>query len=84
LGGMRLSDADYGAFTRSAWQAVAACGTPRLGVVLEGGYDLGALERASREVGRALLGDGYELEEGAPNPRAQHVIDATLRAHDLG
>jgi acetoin utilization deacetylase AcuC-like enzyme len=84
LGGMRLGDDDYGAFTRCAWQAAAACGTPRLGVVLEGGYDLGALERASRAVGRALLGQAYELEQGAPHARAQHVIDATLRAHDLG
>lgn len=82
LGGMRLSDADYGAFTRSAWQAAAACGTPRLGLVLEGGYDLGALERASRAVGRALLGEAFELEQGAPHARAQQVIDATLRAHD--
>lgn len=83
LGGMRLRDEDYGAFTRSAWQAAAACGTPRLGVVLEGGYDLGALERASRAVGRALLGESFELEQGAAHARAQQVIDATRRAHDL-
>jgi acetoin utilization deacetylase AcuC-like enzyme len=83
LGGMQLCDADYGAFTTSAWQAAAACGTARLGVVLEGGYDLGALERASRAVGRALLGEAFELGDGgAPSARAQLVIDATRRAHD--
>jgi acetoin utilization deacetylase AcuC-like enzyme len=82
IGGMRLGDADYGAFTSCALTAAAAHGVPRLGVVLEGGYDLGALERASRCVGRALLGEHFELDAGAAGARAQAVIDATRRAHD--
>jgi acetoin utilization deacetylase AcuC-like enzyme len=82
LGGMQLVDADYGALTTSALEAAAAGGIPRVGVVLEGGYDLGALERASRAVGRALLGEPFELGTGAANARAQAAIDATRRAHD--
>jgi acetoin utilization deacetylase AcuC-like enzyme len=82
LGGMRLGDDDYGALTVNALQAARAGGIPRVGVVLEGGYDLGALERASRAVGRALLGEQFELDEGASGSRAQAVIDETRRAHD--
>jgi hypothetical protein len=51
-------------------------------VLLEGGYDLGALERASRALGRALLGEPFALPEGAVNARAQAAIDDTRRAHD--
>lgn len=82
LGGMRLHDEDYGALTVQALGAASASSIPRVGVLLEGGYDLGALERASRAVGRALLGERFELEQGAASPRAQAVIDDTLRAHD--
>jgi len=80
LGGMQLCDEDYGALTTCALEAAGA--TPRVGVVLEGGYDLGALERASRAVGRALLGEAFALAEGGATPRVQTAIDATRRAHD--
>ncbi|HEX6244148.1 MAG TPA: histone deacetylase [Polyangiales bacterium] len=82
LGGMRLRDEDYGALTASALAAAAAQGVARLGIVLEGGYDLGALERGSRAVGQALLGSAFELAQGHAGTRAQKVIDATRRAHD--
>jgi acetoin utilization deacetylase AcuC-like enzyme len=82
LGGMRLDDDDYGALTVQALNAARAGGVPRVGVVLEGGYDLGALERASRAVGKALLGESFELGTGTPSARAQTVIDETRRAHD--
>jgi acetoin utilization deacetylase AcuC-like enzyme len=82
LGGMRLTDEDYGALTTCALQAAAAGGPARVGLVLEGGYDLGALERASRAVGKALLGEAFDLEPGSASTRAQAVIDATRRAHD--
>jgi acetoin utilization deacetylase AcuC-like enzyme len=83
LGGMRLVDQDYGALTTSALQSATDGGTPRVGVVLEGGYDLGALERASRALARALLGERFDLGDGTPSAQAQLAIDATRRAHDL-
>jgi acetoin utilization deacetylase AcuC-like enzyme len=79
---MRLCDEDYGALTVSALASAAALGTARVGIVLEGGYDLGALERGSRAVGQALLGAAFELTTGHASTRAQGVIDATRRAHD--
>jgi acetoin utilization deacetylase AcuC-like enzyme len=80
LAGMGLSDDDFGAFTREAWQLSERLGKTRLGIVLEGGYDLDALERSSRAVGEALLGKPYELDGGSVALSAQRCIDATRRA----
>jgi hypothetical protein len=51
-----------------------------LGLVLEGGYDLGALERSGNAVAEALLGALHELDPSLPGVRAQQAIDATRRA----
>lgn len=83
IGGMALRDEDYGAFTSAVWQAAGAVGCHRLGLVLEGGYDLGALERSGASVARALLGQESQLVEAAVMATAQRAIDATRRAHDL-
>ncbi len=80
LGGMRLRDQDYGALTRIVWELAVRIGAPRLGLLLEGGYDLGALERAGREVARALLGTHFELDQGAIASEAERAIDASRRA----
>jgi acetoin utilization deacetylase AcuC-like enzyme len=82
LAGMGLSDDDFGAFTRTAWQLTQRLGKPRLGIVLEGGYDLAALERSSRAVGEALLGKSFALDEGVIGAHAERAIDATRRALD--
>jgi acetoin utilization deacetylase AcuC-like enzyme len=82
LGGMQLGDDDYGALTRLAWQLCERVGAPRLGIVLEGGYDLGALERASHQVARALLGTTFELDQGAVSPSTERALDGTRRALD--
>jgi acetoin utilization deacetylase AcuC-like enzyme len=80
LAGMSLQDEDFGAFTSAMWQLAEQLGKARLGIVLEGGYDLGALERASRAVGDALLGKRFELDPGKATPAAQRVIDDTRKA----
>ncbi len=80
LGSMRLQDQDYGALTRLSWELAVRIGAPRLGLVLEGGYDLDALERASHEVARALLGTHFELEQGPISASVERAIDATRRA----
>jgi acetoin utilization deacetylase AcuC-like enzyme len=83
LGGMSLRDEDYGAFTSAVWQVVHDLGSPRLGIVLEGGYDFGALERGGASAARALLGTEHNpLGEGPVLGSAQRAIDATRRAHD--
>jgi acetoin utilization deacetylase AcuC-like enzyme len=54
LAQMELSSSAYGAMTTQLLQRLPeAC---PLGLILEGGYDLEALEESSREVGRALFG----------------------------
>jgi acetoin utilization deacetylase AcuC-like enzyme len=80
LGGMQLRDADYGALTSELLAIGRGAGCERVGLVLEGGYDLGALERAGEATAKALLGTRYAFEEGAPARSAQQAIDATRRA----
>jgi acetoin utilization deacetylase AcuC-like enzyme len=80
LAGMSLRDEDFGAFTTAMWQMAEQLKKTRLGIVLEGGYDLDALERASRAVGDALLGKRFELEQGPIMLAAQRAIDDTRTA----
>jgi len=80
LGGMALRDQDFGALTSLLWDHGRALGCKRLGLVLEGGYDLGALERAGNAVAEALLGARSELDPSAPSVRAQQAIDTTRHA----
>jgi acetoin utilization deacetylase AcuC-like enzyme len=80
LANMRLRDEDFGAMTSSLWSLGERLGAARLGLVLEGGYALGALERAGDQVARALLGAGPALPPGSPSPGAQRAIDATRGA----
>jgi acetoin utilization deacetylase AcuC-like enzyme len=80
LAGMRLRDEDYGALTASLWELTQQLGAPRLGLVLEGGYALAALERAGAQVARALLGGAQPLESVQASAQTQRAIDATRRA----
>lgn len=54
IGGMRLSDDDFGQLATWARRAAAALCAGRLGLVLEGGYALEALEGATGAIVRAL------------------------------
>ncbi len=80
LGGMALTEHDFGALTGLLWRESSAIGCRRLGVALEGGYDLGALERSGNAVAEALLGATWELDPSLPGVRAQQAIDETRRA----
>jgi acetoin utilization deacetylase AcuC-like enzyme len=80
LGGMKLSDDDYGAFTNLASALADKVCRGKLGILLEGGYDLGALERAGEAVAEALLGKQHSLDEGKLSPSVERHIDATRRA----
>lgn len=80
LAGMQLEDDDYGALTNLMFDVAERVGAPRLGMLLEGGYDLGALERASHSVARALLGQRFELDAKRPSVENERMIDQTRRA----
>jgi len=55
LAQMQLSSEAYGSMTAQLLERLPA--TCPLGLMLEGGYDLQALEESSRAVGRALFGE---------------------------
>jgi acetoin utilization deacetylase AcuC-like enzyme len=54
LGGLSLADQTYGVLTRETVEACRRAGAAGPVVLLEGGYDLAAVEHASAEVVRAL------------------------------
>jgi acetoin utilization deacetylase AcuC-like enzyme len=56
LGGLMLEDETYGALMRSTVDACRRVGAAGPVVLLEGGYDLTAVEHGVREVVRALVG----------------------------
>ncbi|MDB4977161.1 MAG: Acetylspermidine deacetylase [Myxococcaceae bacterium] len=82
LGGMLLGDEDYGAFTNLAFELSQRVARGRLGIVLEGGYDLGALERAGASVADALLGRSFGLDDGKVPSNIERAIDETRHALD--
>ena len=79
-GFVALGDDDFGALTNLAWDLCERVAATRLGLVLEGGYDLGALERGGHAVAQALRGKRFELEEGKVGLAAEQAIDDTRRA----
>ncbi|MDB4991531.1 MAG: Acetylspermidine deacetylase [Myxococcaceae bacterium] len=82
LGGMLLTDEDYGAFTNLAFELSQRVCKGRLGIVLEGGYDLGALERAGSCVADALLGKSFGLDDGKVPANVERALDDTRQALD--
>lgn len=77
LGGMNLRDHDFGALTTAIIKESSAVGCERLGFVLEGGYDLSALEHSGHAMAEALLGAERQLDADTPKARAQQAIDRT-------
>ena len=75
-------DADcYGAMTTALLDHVEEAGHGRLALLLEGGYDLDALEESVCAVARALQGERYALAEGAlgrAEARALELAKAAL------
>jgi acetoin utilization deacetylase AcuC-like enzyme len=83
LGGLALDEATYGAMATALLRQADALGHGRVGFVLEGGYDLNALEGSVEAVARALGGELTELPEGALAPAEREAIDRTRAAHGL-
>lgn len=80
LASMELSSAMYGAMASTIVSVAEALGHGRVGFLLEGGYDLVALEESVAATIAAALGTTRELPEDRPPARALGAIEATVAA----
>ncbi len=80
LASMQLSDLAYGAMATALVREAEALGHGRVGFLLEGGYDLAALEASVAATARAALGARTELPEGSIPEVARTAIDVTRSA----
>lgn len=84
LAAMHLDAPSYAAMTSALVQVAERAGHGRVGLVLEGGYDLAALEESVGASARALLDPSVALPESKASPAALaamgHTLDA-LRPH---
>jgi acetoin utilization deacetylase AcuC-like enzyme len=80
LASMQLSSASYCAMAGALIDLVDDLGHGRIGFVLEGGYDLQAIEASVGQVAQALQGTRLELPRGAIADRARAAIETSRRA----
>ncbi|UJR80345.1 histone deacetylase [Sandaracinus amylolyticus] len=80
LASMRLDAASYGAMATALIDVAEQLGHGRVGFVLEGGYDLQALESSVDATVRAALGERVALPEGRTSGTSQAALDHTIRA----
>jgi acetoin utilization deacetylase AcuC-like enzyme len=69
----RVTEAGFAGMTASVRRAADDVGAP-VGIVLEGGYDLGALSRSMAALMPVLLGDTPAAEELALHPLAERAL----------
>ncbi|MCB9591273.1 MAG: histone deacetylase [Sandaracinaceae bacterium] len=80
LASMELSSAAYGAMASALLGVADELGHGRVGFVLEGGYDLRALEESVAATVAAALGRSSDLPEDAAPAASRAAVDATLAA----
>jgi acetoin utilization deacetylase AcuC-like enzyme len=80
LAQMQLDDASYLAMATALLDHVERLGHGRIAFLLEGGYDLLALEQSVAAVARALTGARLELPQGSVPNAGRDAIEATRRA----
>lgn len=80
LASMNLSDGAYGAMASALIAEADALGHGRVGFLLEGGYDLSALEGSVAATAAAALGARTALPEGRVPSQAQAAIELTRRS----
>lgn len=80
LANMALRATDYGAMAHALWEQACERGQSRLGLMLEGGYDLAALQASADAALKGLQGNAQPLHQAPIDPRAQQAIDATRGA----
>ena len=80
LASMQVSTACYGAMASALLDTVDALGHGRVGFMLEGGYDLQALEASMAQLGACARGERVQLGHGRLRPQERAAIDATIAA----
>jgi len=80
LAQMRLDSACYQSLASALIDSVDSAGHGRIGFILEGGYDLQALDESVAGVARALTGERLALPEGAPSAAGRGALADTRRA----
>ncbi|MFW5875600.1 MAG: histone deacetylase [Myxococcota bacterium] len=78
LAGMELDAGSYAAMGSALVEQAEQAGHGRVGLVLEGGYDLRALEESTAAATRALLGERTPLPEGRPKEAERRALDETI------
>lgn len=81
LGSMHLDAPSYGAMTTALVELAEELGHGRVGLVLEGGYDLSGLEVSVAASARALMGERTALPEGRASAAASAAIGQTEAMH---
>jgi acetoin utilization deacetylase AcuC-like enzyme len=80
LAQMRLDRESYQAMGSALVDHAERAGHGRVGLVLEGGYDLYALEESVAGATHALMGERLPLPEDAPQPVGRDAVEQTRRA----
>ncbi len=80
LAEMELDAATYSAMASAIVAQAERAGHGRVGLLLEGGYDLVALEESVRASARALRGDSLELPTGRVREAERVAIACTVEA----
>lgn len=74
LANMHLDAATYGAMTKALVRTANQLGHGRVAAILEGGYDLRALEESVAATASALLQEGPPVDAPPPSPYEQELI----------
>jgi acetoin utilization deacetylase AcuC-like enzyme len=82
LASMQLTEVGYGWMARTLRAVADETAGGRLGVVLEGGYDLSALEESMAASLRGALGWPVPTPEGEVSPRHAEAVTAAKRANE--
>ncbi|MDH5490677.1 MAG: histone deacetylase [Myxococcales bacterium] len=83
LGGLALDASCFGAMTSALVEEAERLGHGRVGLILEGGYDLAAIEASTQAVVGALLGAAVPLPTGPLRAEEAEALAATRRIHGL-
>ena len=82
IGRWELSERCFGWLTRMLLDARAEIDYPPVLLALEGGYDVPSLSNCTREVLKALTGQGYNAPVPAEgSPRAADLVEKAVRVH---
>jgi acetoin utilization deacetylase AcuC-like enzyme len=77
LAQMALDSASYRAMASALIASAERAGHGRIAFLLEGGYDLRALEQSVQLVARALAGDALELPRELPHASGREAVELT-------